>query len=173
MQRQIADLYDLMALERLRVDANIREPAAKKGLFVDNFLDDDLRDQGVAQTGAVVAGVLTLPITASSQHAKDNGNVLITLDYTLTPVVEQLARTGALINPYQAFEPVPARVTLDPAVDQFTVTNTTWASDITERLIEGSGVLEQVVGTPGSVSRCLPPGPRKPSSCAASPWLTP
>ena len=33
MQRQIADLYDLMALERLRVDANIREPAAKKGLF--------------------------------------------------------------------------------------------------------------------------------------------
>jgi len=148
MQRQIADLYDLMALERLRVDANIREPAAKKGLFVDNFLDDDLRDQGVAQTGAVVAGVLTLPITASSQHAKDNGNALITLDYTLTPVIEQLARTGAMkINPYQAFEPVPARVTLNPAVDQFTVTNTTWASDVTERLITGSGVLEQVVET--------------------------
>jgi len=148
MQRQIADLYDLMALERLRVDANIREPAAKKGLFVDNFLDDDLRDQGVAQTGAVVAGVLTLPITASAQHAKDNGNALITLDYTLIPVIEQLARTGAMkINPYQAFDPVPARVTLNPAVDQFTVTNTTWASDITERLITGSGILEQVVGT--------------------------
>lgn len=148
MQRQIADLYDLMALERLRVDANIREPAAKKGLFVDNFLDDDLRDQGVAQTGAVVAGVLTLPITASAQHAKDNCNALITLDYTLTPVIEQLARTGAMkINPYQAFEPVPARVTLNPAVDQFTVTNTTWASDVTERLITGSGVLEQVVET--------------------------
>ena len=148
MQRQIADLYDLMALERLRVDANIREPAAKKGLFVDNFLDDDLRDQGVAQTGAVVAGVLTLPITASAQHAKDNGNALITLDYTLTPVIEQLARTGAMkINPYQAFDPVPARVTLNPAVDQFTVTNTTWASDVTERLITGSGVLEQVVET--------------------------
>ena len=148
MQRQIADLYDLMALERLRVDANIREPAAKKGLFVDNFLDDDLRDQGVAQTGAIVAGVLTLPITASAQHAKDNGNALLTLDYTLTPVVEQLARTGSMkINPYQAFEPVPARVTLNPAVDQFTVTNTTWSSDVTERLITGSGVLEQVVET--------------------------
>ena len=148
MQRQIADLYDLMALERLRVDANIREPAAKKGLFVDNFLDDDLRDQGVAQTGAIVAGVLTLPITASAQHAKDNGNALITLDYTLIPVIEQLARTGSMkINPYQAFEPVPARVTLNPAVDQFTVTNTTWASDVTERLITGSDVLEQVVET--------------------------
>jgi len=148
MQRQIADLFDLMALERLRVDANIREPAAKKGLFVDNFLDDDLRDQGVAQTGAVVAGVLTLPITASAQHAKENGNALLTLDYTLAPVVEQLARTGSMkINPYQAFDPVPARVTLNPAVDQFTVTNTTWASDVTERLITGSGVLEQVVET--------------------------
>ncbi len=148
MQRQIADLYDLMALERLRVDANIREPAAKKGLFVDNFLDDDLRDQGVAQTGAIVAGVLTLPITASAQHAKENGNALLTLDYTLTPVIEQLARTGSMkINPYQAFEPVPARVTLNPAVDQFTVTNTTWSSDVTERLITGSGVLEQVVET--------------------------
>lgn len=148
MQRQIADLYDLMALERLRVDANIREPAAKKGLFVDNFLDDDLRDQGAAQTGAIVAGVLTLPITASAQHAKDNGNALLTLDYTLTPVIEQLARTGSMkINPYQAFEPVPARVTLNPAVDQFTVTHTTWASDVTERLITGSGVLEQVVET--------------------------
>lgn len=148
MQRQIADLFDLMALERLRVDANIREPAAKKGLFVDNFLDDDLRDQGAAQTGAIVAGVLTLPITASAQHAKENGNALLTLDYTLTPVVEQLARTGSMkINPYQAFDPVPARVTLNPAVDQFTVTNTTWASDVTERLITGSGVLEQVVET--------------------------
>ena len=148
MQHQIADLYDLMALERLRVDANIREPAAKKGLFVDNFLDDDLRDQGAAQTGAIVAGVLTLPITAGAQHAKENGNTLITLDYALTPVIEQLARTGSMkINPYQAFEPVPARVTLNPAVDQFTVTNTTWASDVTERLIEGSGVLEQVMET--------------------------
>ena len=148
MQRQIADLFDLMALERLRVDANIREPAAKKGLFVDNFLDDDLRDQGVAQTGAVLAGVLTLPITASAQHAKENGNALLTLDYTLVPVIEQLARTGSMkINPYQAFAPVPARVSLDPAVDQFTVTNTTWASDVTERLITGSGVLERVVET--------------------------
>ncbi|MDV7397720.1 DUF4815 domain-containing protein, partial [Arthrospira platensis SPKY1] len=64
------------------------------------------------------------------------------------PVIEQLARTGSMkINPYQAFEPVPARVTLNPAVDQFTVTNTTWASDITERLITGSGILEQVVET--------------------------
>ena len=148
MQRQIASLYDLMALERLRVDASIREPAAKRGLFVDNFLDDDLRDQGLAQSAAIVAGVLTLPISATARHANENGNALITLDYTLTPVIEQLARTGSMrINPYQAFDPVPARVTLNPAVDQFTLTNTTWASDVTERLFEGWGWVEQVIGT--------------------------
>ena len=74
------------------------------------LLDDDLRDQGVAQTGAVVAGVLTLPITASAQHAKENGNALMTLDYTPDAGDRQLARTGSMkINPYQAFEPVPAR----------------------------------------------------------------
>lgn len=148
MQRQIADLYDLMALERLRIDANIREPAAKRGLFVDNFLDDDLRDQGAAQTGAIVRGVLTLPINASAQHVNTNGGALLTLDFTLVPVVEQLARTGAMrINPYQSFDPVPARVTLNPAVDQFTITHTTWASDITERLLTGWGGLERVVDT--------------------------
>ena len=146
MQSQIFDLYDLMAQERLRVDASIREPAAKRGLFVDNFFDDDMRDQGVAQTGAIVAGVLTLPIAANAHHAQTNGNQIITLDYTLTPVVEQLARTGSMkINPYQAFAPIPATVTLNPSIDQFTLTNTSWASDITERMILGAGNSETVV----------------------------
>ena len=144
MQRQIEDLYDLMAMERLRIDANIREPAAKKGLFVDNFLDDDLRDQGAAQTGAVFSGVLTLPVAVTAAHVSGNGTPL-TLDYTLTPVVEQASRTGSMkVNPYQAFAPIPAKVVLTPAVDQFTVSNTLWASDETEQVFEGGGVLQQV-----------------------------
>ena len=68
MRGQIGDLYDLMALQELRVDANIREPAAKKGLFVDNFADDDLRDQGVSQSAAIVDGLLMLPIEATVQQ---------------------------------------------------------------------------------------------------------
>ena len=148
MQKQIGDLYDLMALERLRIDANISEPAAKKGLFVDNFLDDDLRDQGAEQNGAIFAGVLTLPISATAQHASQNNTAISTLNFTLTPIVEQLARTGSMkINPYQAFAPTPARITLDPAVDQFTVTHTSWASDITQRLVTGSGLVQRVTGT--------------------------
>ena len=78
MQRQIADLYGLMALERLRVDANIREPPPRRDLFVDNFLDIDLRDRAWRKP-ARWWRVLTLPITASAQHARTSGNTLLTL----------------------------------------------------------------------------------------------
>lgn len=135
MRNQIGDLYDLMALQELRVDANIREPAAKKGLFVDNFLDDDLRDQGAAQTAAIVDGLLMLPIDATIETLSLPARLPETLPFTLTPIVEQVKRTGSmLVNPYQAFEPLPAVVTLDPAVDRWTITNTTWASQITRTI---------------------------------------
>lgn len=65
MRSTINDLYDLIAQERLRNDANSREPAAKKGIFVDPFFDDDMCDQGVNQTAAIVDRELTLPINAS------------------------------------------------------------------------------------------------------------
>src|SRR6266550_8299241 len=62
MKSGIRDLYALVAEERLRSDANSREPTTKKGVFVDPFFDDDMRDQGVSQTAAIVNKELTLPI---------------------------------------------------------------------------------------------------------------
>lgn len=38
MKKGINDLYALVAYERLRSDANSREPTTKKGVFVDSFL---------------------------------------------------------------------------------------------------------------------------------------
>jgi hypothetical protein len=67
MRSRINDLHDLIAQERLRNDANSREPAAKKGVFVDPFFDDDMRDQGITQTAAIVDHELTLPISGSVQ----------------------------------------------------------------------------------------------------------
>ena len=64
MKKSINDLYALVAEERLRSDASLREPTAKKGVFVDPFFDDDMRDLGIAQTAAIVNKELTLPITA-------------------------------------------------------------------------------------------------------------
>lgn len=53
LEKMLIDVYDLVAQERLKNDISSREVAARKlGLFVDPFIDDDLRDQGIAQTAA-------------------------------------------------------------------------------------------------------------------------
>ncbi len=145
LERRIDDLYDLVAIERLRTDTSIREPAAKRGIFVDPFLDDDLRDHGIAQTAAIVGGILTLPIAASiAETGMANGGRPWTLEYTVAPIVEQTLRTGSMkVNPYQAFAPLPARLTLDPAVDQWTVIETTWSSPITRRFVQGWGLVSR------------------------------
>lgn len=44
MKKGISDLYALVAQERLKNDANSRDPTSKKGMFVDPFFDDDMRD---------------------------------------------------------------------------------------------------------------------------------
>jgi hypothetical protein len=54
IKNMILDLYYLMSQERLKNDANASDPSTKKGIFVDPFFDDDMRDQGIEQTGAIV-----------------------------------------------------------------------------------------------------------------------
>lgn len=140
MKDRIDRLFQLVAIERLRTDVSLREPSAKAGVFVDPFLDDDMRDQGVPQTAAIFGGVLTLPISASVVDAPLNNHRVWTIDYDLVPVVEQLQRSGSMkINPYMSFQPIPASVRLEPGVDLWTVVDTLWASDITQRFVTGGG----------------------------------
>lgn len=135
MKEQIADLYDLVTIERLRNNANASDPAAKKGVFVDPFLDDDMRDQGEPQTAAIVNGELMLPI---SETIVDIGGAtmetLKTLPYEDEVIVSQPMFTGDMaVNPYQAFEPIPPKVKLTPQVDRWTAVETTWKSSVTRR----------------------------------------
>ena len=133
MQNSIYNLYDLMAQERLRNDANAAEPAAKRGIFVDPFLDDDMRDQGVEQNAAIVDGELTLPINATVTDTAKIDKALM-LNYELEPVIEQTLRTGSMkVNPYQAFAPVPAKVKINLDVDRWTEVKTNWSSPVTRR----------------------------------------
>lgn len=133
MRTAIHSLYDLVAQERLRNDANAQDPAAKRGVFVDPFFDDDLRDQGLPQTAAIVDGQLCLPITGAIVDLARTTEPLM-LEYELEPVIEQLLRTTDMkINPYQAFDPIPASVTLNLAIDRWTEMQTQWASPITQR----------------------------------------
>ena len=136
MQQQIADLYDLVAIERLRNDANLADPSAKKGVFVDPFLDDDLRDQGRAQSAAVIDGELMLPIEGDIEQIGLQISQPQTLPYVLEPILTQSKKTGSMkVNPYQAFEPIPAQITLTPAIDRWTEVNDVWTGASTTRFI--------------------------------------
>ena len=149
MRSAINNLYSLLAEERLKNDANASDPASKKGIFVDPFLDDDMRDQGTPQTASIVDHCLTLPIKA---EIFDLGKVdkPWTLPYELTPILEQTLQTSSMkINPYQSFAPVPAdaKITLD--IDRWSEIQTTWSSPVTQRFNATSSPLTQktYVGT--------------------------
>jgi hypothetical protein len=138
MAYRIDDLYTLTAQQRLLTNAAITEPTSKLGVFVDPFLDNDMRDQGLAQTAAIMDGDLTLPIVASISSNTLTDIQTLPLSVTLTSVLEQTARTGTMkVNPYQAFSPIPAKIALSPAQDFWTTTNTTWATAITRRFDMG------------------------------------
>ena len=138
MAYRIDDLYTLTAQQRLLTNAAITEPTSKLGVFVDPFLDNDMRDQGLAQTAAIVGGALTLPIAASINSNTLTDIQTLPVNATVASAIEQMARTGTMkVNPYQAFVPIPATVTLSPAQDLWTTVNTVWATAITQRF--GSG----------------------------------
>lgn len=132
MKKGINDLYALVAQERLRNDANSRDATSKKGMFVDPFFDDDMRDQGIKQTAAIVNKELTLPIKVTVVDIDKNSKKPHLLPYELEPVLEQLLQTTEMkINPYQAFDPIPAKVTINMNVDHFTEIKTSWSSPVT------------------------------------------
>lgn len=131
MKSMIRDLYYLVAQQNLKIDANASDPSTKKGVFVDPFYDDDMRDQGTVQTGAIVNESLQLPIAITVlDFLKDEDSIL---PYELEPVISQESRTGFMkVNPYNAFDPIPADVTLKVDIDNWTEINTQWLSPITE-----------------------------------------
>jgi hypothetical protein len=120
IKSQLGDLYDLVAIERLRTDAVVSEPAAKHGVFVDPFNDDDMRDLGRAQTAEIFNNTLTLPVTGSLDGASLLDGSPISLAPTQAIILSQTYRTGSReINPYDAFGPVPATITLNPSEDHY------------------------------------------------------
>ncbi len=134
MQDQISDLYDLVAIEQLKNNANAKDPAAKKGVFVDPFFDDDLRDQGMEQTAAIIDGELILPVGVTVFDLQGSDKIQ-TLEYEVETILNQPMATGSMkVNPYQAFDPIPPKVTLSPQVDRWTETKKSWSSPITRRL---------------------------------------
>ncbi|MDD2966767.1 MAG: DUF4815 domain-containing protein [Desulfovibrionaceae bacterium] len=130
-------------LARQRLESNIayRESGMKKGLFVDPFLDDTMRDQGVTQTAAIVAGELTLPVEAiSAQGMGSDVSQPQSLPHSVSFAISQPLRTGSMqVNPYQAFALTQGAAVITPAIDRWTVTKSRWTSPATIALTQGSG----------------------------------
>lgn len=148
INERLDGILGLLAQQRLESDINLREAGSKKGLFTDPFRDDSQRDAGIAQSAAIVGGELTLPITPTVHAMGSDIATPATLSHNLVNVLQQTLRTGEMkVNPYMAFDPLPAAVTLTPAVDRWTNVDTTWASPITERLTIGNGNRTSVTST--------------------------
>lgn len=143
---RLDNLTDLIARQTLVADASVRDADAKIGLFVDPFLSDEQRDQGLAQTAAIVNGALMLPISGAPLAPTADVAGIESCAFTHEVILTQEARTGSMnINPYMAFQIPPAAVTLTPAVDRWVETQTNWTSSVTN-------VFETVVYAPWSLN---------------------
>lgn len=154
-----------LAKQRLASDVAARDSSIRKGLFVEPFIDDTMRDQGIAQNGSIFGGELQLPITASvANMSQDVARATTALDTYSAGVtvpaakkavaLQQLARTGAMkINPYQSAAIVPASCVLSPSVDRWTEVQTSWTSAMTQVFYQGGGWLAYVVADAWSNQR--------------------
>lgn len=134
VNRRIDTLFALVAEERLRHNLSLADQSSKKGVFVDPFFDDDLRDQGLAQTTAIAFEELTLGITSVVHTQSLAAVATLDLSPTLTEVLAQPLRTGSYqVNPYDAFTPLPALAQLQPAVDFWVDIKTEFLSPITRQ----------------------------------------
>ena len=134
INRRIDAVQQEVARQRLEADVFTRESGARAGIFVDPLLNDDMRDQGLSQTAAVVNGVLTRPIEAMATALPNDVGAPTANPWTPSPLLAQPLRTGSMkVNPYMAFDPLPGRAVLNPALDRWTENQTNWTSAITQR----------------------------------------
>lgn len=154
-QRRLDNVILDLAELRLSTSAQGLDSGIKKGIFADPFLNDSVRDAGQPQSGAIVRGSLQLPIVPTVHQLGAALPERTAPAHGYRVVLAQTMRTGSMnVNPYMAFDPVPAAVVLTPNVDRWTEVTTQWASPITERLYTGSGSEVRFTGSTAS-SRVL------------------
>lgn len=149
MNARIDSMADLIARNQLATDANLREAILKKGLLVDPFIDNSVRDYGQTQTATIAYGALSLPIAATTATLTGSNlqpNVLTRTGFA--QALTQNSFTGGMkINPYMSFAPQPAIVTLDPAKDYWTETTVVNTSNTVEVNITNSSAQTAYLGS--------------------------
>lgn len=132
----VMTLTDMVAQLAMVSDTTAQDGVAMKGLFVDPFLNDKQRDQGVSQSAAVAGQSLTLAVEGSPNYVSQDVENDTTCAFVDELILDQTYITGSmLINPYQAYAPFPAFMQLAPAVDNWVEYRTDWASPVTKRFV--------------------------------------
>lgn len=131
LKGNIIDLYDLVAENQLKIDSSSREAVAKRGLFVDAFRNNNQRDAGITQNLISVNNELELNIVEQVVDTSLANTSPVTMASTNGYSLIQETRTGTMkINPYMAFDPIPARVKLVPDADRAVTVNEIWSSAV-------------------------------------------
>lgn len=127
-QAHLNELRMSMAELRLAVAIAGRYSGLKKGQFADPFLGNDQRDAGIEQSAEIFDGALQLPLLVSTHTLGVGITARQAPPHGHRVIISQPAQTGSMkVNPYQAFNPLWADVTLDPAVDRWEEQTTRWA----------------------------------------------
>ncbi len=136
VKEALEDLTRIVMILRAETSIDLREPVAKKNMFTDPLVDDNYRDDGVAQTAAIGGGMMQLAIAETFYATPLTAPV--TLDFEEEIIIRQEQATSCVkINPYQNFTPLPGALALTPAADFWTETQTEWASDVTQEFNRG------------------------------------
>lgn len=144
LENRLAQAIDMVLLERLKSDANARAAGPTLGIFTDPFWDDSRRDLGEVQDAACFDGTMQLAIEPTVHQVRLPAFGM--LDFTEGVLIAQDLRTACeKINPYMNFAPVPPRMTISPASDFWTVTETVTLSDVTR--VFGTGNSSRVRST--------------------------
>jgi hypothetical protein len=136
MRTRMNLIIDLISQQSLIANIVSRQSTPTIGLYVDGFIDDNIRDQGIEQTAAIIDGALTLPIfgptSSDSLRPTDDITDVISCPYTEVVLLSQELVTGEMkLNPYDSFNIIPSSVVLVPSVDNWTVVAEQWLSPIT------------------------------------------
>lgn len=122
----------------------MRAQGRPSGVFTDPLLDDSQRDAGEPQTAAVFGGSIQLAVVPDFIPI-DMGRSEF-LDYVEVPEISQELKTGCVkINPYMAFAPLPALMTISPNQDFWTMSQTNQLSEQTR--VFGAGNTSRVVSS--------------------------
>lgn len=123
-------ILGIVAQQQLTSDVNFREIGLKKGIFVDPFTDDSLRDAGTAQTASVFNGAMVLPLDFTALRGTTDVSSPVFMNYLMSSPFRQDLITGSInINAYGTFPKTTANATLTPSFDNLTDVVSDFTSD--------------------------------------------